>query len=556
MDDSGAAMSFGLMSALRTGNVVTDMAVCMMVPLVMKGLFEAVTNYLPYVFKLVMKLLSSKKQNECIRNIEVCKRTVGRSMIGHKDTRNELLQKAVQMYVGSLKLNYEECDCRLKTIKDQNPWDIAGSTFEQLEKYHIVRLPAEGTWCEVQEGIEFKYDLEVTEEGEGSRSTKNNTMRSLYQFRCYDADAEAKIDSFIGRCFDHYKEEMRKLESSGRFMYTLAPSMSKSAGQDEEGQDTAEAYAYRRYKLSGEKTFDSWFNVEKAGVLKLVDSFVAKEGKFGVKGFPHKLGLLLHGPPGTGKTSFIKCIAEYTSRHIVNIPLARIKTNQELMDIVFDMRYKVDDEDLPVRLNFNEIVFVMEDIDCASDIVCTRDGKRSGKEEAAMLTRELTEEVEMGELAGPLPQSGSSVGEICDISVGGEKKKKSGYKDKHTNDKLNLSGLLNVLDGVVDTPGRILIMTTNHPEKLDPALIRPGRVNKRLFLGYMRPEDISAMVTRYFPGHSLTPAQEKLLPTERFTPAEMEQFCAEAETLNELMALIEKVLSNQPKHVKNPIRFE
>ena len=41
-------------------------------------------------------------------------------------------------------------------------------------------------------------------------------------------------------------------------------------------------------------------------------------------------------------------------------------------------------------------------------------------------------------------------------------------------DELDLSGVLNVLDGVVDCPERILVMTTNHPEKLDPALIRPG----------------------------------------------------------------------------------
>ena len=53
-------------------------------------------------------------------------------------------------------------------------------------------------------------------------------------------------------------------------------------------------------------------------------------------------------------------------------------------------------------------------------------------------------------------------------------------------DKLNLAGLLNVLDGVVDTPERIVVMTTNHPEILDPALIRPGRIDQRLLLGYMR----------------------------------------------------------------------
>merc|ERR1712159_715353 len=52
-------------------------------------------------------------------------------------------------------------------------------------------------------------------------------------------------------------------------------------------------------------------------------------------------------------------------------------------------------------------------------------------------------------------------------------------------DDLNLAGLLNVIDGVVDAPGRILVMTTNHPEKLDPALIRPGRINKKMHLGYL-----------------------------------------------------------------------
>ena len=42
------------------------------------------------------------------------------------------------------------------------------------------------------------------------------------------------------------------------------------------------------------------------------------------------------------------------------------------------------------------------------------------------------------------------------------------------------AGLLNVLDGVVDCPNRIVVLTTNHPEKLDPALIRPGRINKKV----------------------------------------------------------------------------
>ena len=65
-------------------------------------------------------------------------------------------------------------------------------------------------------------------------------------------------------------------------------------------------------------------------------------------------------------------------------------------------------------------------------------------------------------------------------------------------DKLNLSGLLNVLDGVVDTPGRIVVMTTNHPEILDPALIRPGRIDQKLLLGYMNARNVIEMMKHYF----------------------------------------------------------
>merc|ERR1711939_932024 len=61
-------------------------------------------------------------------------------------------------------------------------------------------------------------------------------------------------------------------------------------------------------------------------------------------------------------------------------------------------------------------------------------------------------------------------------------------------DKLNLSGLLNVLDGVVDTPERIVVMTTNHPEFLDPALIRPGRIDQKLFLGHMKAHNVIRMI--------------------------------------------------------------
>jgi ATPase family associated with various cellular activities (AAA) len=128
-------------------------------------------------------------------------------------------------------------------------------------------------------------------------------------------------------------------------------------------------------------------------------------------------------------------------------------------------------------------------------------------------------------------------------------------------DKLNLSGLLNVLDGVVDTPGRIVIMTSNHPEHLDPALIRPGRIDKKLMLGYMQSEDIIQMLEHYFQ-ITLT-AGEKLRITNavdgnnlernrqlNLTPAQIEQYSVEYEDIEEMILLLEEKAYGKPSIFK------
>ena len=57
------------------------------------------------------------------------------------------------------------------------------------------------------------------------------------------------------------------------------------------------------------------------------------------------------------------------------------------------------------------------------------------------------------------------------------------------NHKITASDLLNFIDGIIASQGRLLVMTTNHPRRLDPALVRAGRVDKRWAFDYaQRPE--------------------------------------------------------------------
>ena len=79
----------------------------------------------------------------------------------------------------------------------------------------------------------------------------------------------------------------------------------------------------KRYQLSDEKSFGTLFFQEKEALLNTVRHFQEKTGKYAIKGSPHKLCLLLHGPPGTGKTSLIKALAHHTGRSIVNVQLSK-----------------------------------------------------------------------------------------------------------------------------------------------------------------------------------------------------------------------------------------
>jgi chaperone BCS1 len=93
---------------------------------------------------------------------------------------------------------------------------------------------------------------------------------------------------------------------------------------------------------------------------------------------------------------------------------------------------------------------------------------------------------------------------------------------------INLAFLLNLLDGVLETPGRILIITSNFPDKLDKALVRPGRIDVRIKFDYATTTMIKDML-KHFYELSDKAASSILVPEElnmKYSPARIiEAFC-------------------------------
>merc|ERR1719265_2728036 len=158
--------------------------------------------------------------------------------------------------------------------------------------------------------------------------------QSIFQIKGFGAEAGNNVNAWISDAYEFLKERKKAEQDISRFFYVAVPPDSKD-------KDKGPKHFFKQYLLSDHKTFKSLFFPEKESLLKLIEQFTKKEGKFAIEGFPDKLGLLLDGPPGTGKTSLIKALAHHLNRHVVSVNLARIKTNQELMDLLFDLIFPV-----------------------------------------------------------------------------------------------------------------------------------------------------------------------------------------------------------------------
>jgi len=617
LDLEGA--KFGAINLLRTGNPTYDMLIAMMVPLVFKFIIDLLMGASPWLTSIKTYLGSFFIGKHHIRVIEYeeVRNNWGYS-ITSRDEKNNILLKAITLYLNEKKIKFKEAKVSLVSIHDSNQQynnddddKEANTPAGQLSKYKLTLDPPVNQWIDIQDGLEFMQRQNEQEEGGEQSKTKKKTVTYMLK----STKGEELVDQYIDEVYEWYLSELRKLQDHSRYLYE----MQVKAGGGESGGEGAPPSdgnrQYKRYKLSDEKTFGSLYFPEKDNLLGILDHFTNKSGKYAIQGYPHKFGLLLHGPPGTGKTSLIKALAHHTKRSIVNVPLARIKTNQELMDIMFDQKYSVQGMEVPIKLGFKDVIFVMEDVDAASKIVHRRDGgKGFAKDMTDQITKQQAEGYNPGEEAEGGPPAAPRLGKrgstdltsakSVDGSDGGVEEAKedktkpkaptkkddnvedededdangglSGdgammaavmasmmdtgsdkdskvngpWKPTSKSDKLDLSGLLNVLDGVVDTPNRILVMTTNHPEKLDPALIRPGRIDKKLLLGYMAPRESCQMVGHYFQREMPQELSMRLeqaisgddalrLPGLNFTPAQLEQMCAEFDELEELVRHVE-----------------
>ncbi|KAG6473295.1 AAA-ATPase At5g57480-like isoform X2 [Zingiber officinale] len=244
---------------------------------------------------------------------------------------------------------------------------------------------------------------------------------------------------------DHIMETANELRrrNQDRLLYT------NSRG----GSMESRGFPWESVPFKHPSTFETLAMDPSRKELIMADLTDFAEGKtfYEKRGRAWKRGYLLYGPPGTGKSSMIAAMANYLGYDIYDLELTEVHTNSELRKLLMKTTSKS--------------IIVIEDIDCSLNLTNRISKKASPSADASSDLR----------------------------PVGGSEDGGAGAKT------ITLSGLLNFTDGLWSCCGseRIFVFTTNHIEKLDPALVRSGRMDMHIHMSHCSFPALKILMTNY-----------------------------------------------------------
>jgi ATP-dependent Zn protease len=304
------------------------------------------------------------------------------------------------------------------------------------------------------------------------------------------------IKNFVEELTLNYISDIEELRDKKRYIYTLIKAKFEKTRFE----------LWDEIRFSSTRQFSNIFFKGKEDIIKKIDFFLNNKNWFYEKGIPYSLGIGMHGQPGTGKTSLIKAVGNYTNRHIIVISLKVIKTKGQLDSIFFEERYNIDNKN---GIDFDKKIIVFEDIDCIGDIVMDRE-KKKNKFSTELCNKDSNiNSLTMGDLIETITAAETSNEKMC-----------ASFKLPKDEEPITLDDILNLWDGIRETPGRIMFISSNHYYDLDPALIRPGRIDITLELSYASRQIIKDMYKHLF-NESIDEDKIKLIKEHFYSPAEI-----------------------------------
>jgi len=520
----------------RTGGLAIYDMLIQFIFMFLIGIIDDITKGVPTFMKSVQESISGFMNTKVKSAIETVNMTIDDQLTSksvlldkrHPTNSISMMRIYSQQDAGNTSTHISKPDNASDPTEMNIMVDAILSRVAGLDNIPTLRLNPNGKFLvsykdkpiQITNDIFMRIDNIMTDNKTGHVNVIKITLLSNVLSAC-------EISKYIQTVYAAYQEELKN--SLGKNIYFFdhkirdngPPPMAVGKGAEEARnhkrmliQTSPKQLSFTMTPFYSNKKFGNIFGTEVRKIQQRVEFFINNKSWYDAKGIPYQLGILLSGLPGTGKTSMIRAISNMTKRHIVNVNFANITTASQLKNLFYNDKLVVyNDSSMSDTKSYfipiDQRLYVLEEIDAVGDIVKQRSSDTN------LTSKEIVP------------------------------------------DELTLGEILTVLDGTMEIPGRMIIMTSNHPEVLDKALLRPGRIDLKACFGNATRDLIIEMFEAYLES---TYPDDRIqdLPDNLLTPAEVGEvlmkFCKSEFELDEIIDLLNDLANEKrPRLLPSPV---
>ena len=456
---------------------------------------------------------------------------------------------------------------------------------EVLDKNHNeskIYTPKTNLPVEIEDGVYLSVEkIPINRESKSGGGGAVDFKKIVFTLMTSRKNNITKIYDFLKKCEDVYTKKIESRMTDKIFIYEFIQSEANGGrggggGGGYNDDDDSGSYGRRNQKMSNIlcseyellstknlKTNCFFTDVDK--IIKRIDFFINNKEWYQARGIPYQLGFLFYGPAGCGKTSTIKAIAQLLQRHIVNInDIDKIKKVTDLKNIFYGDY--INGQYIPT----NKRIYVIDEFDKILDnITAKKINNQNATANAAAASAMAAFNMQMLGLGGVggigsmgiadddivlskviAVDSDTSSNEGAGGSGGDEngKKRRKGSGDgvggPNANANLNLAGaanmkpkysfndadMLTIMDGLVETSGRIIICTANDPSKISETFKRPGRLDEHIEFTKCTQQMMIQLLELFYDTKLGSELLEKIVNAGsrieyKYSPAEINKIC-------------------------------